>query len=829
MKDREGINSRFFKGNFCRNILRIDGGGSDAHRQGHRVLFLETDNGERLVYKPRSLAIDEKYTAFLGWVFSGMEIPFWWNCAWDRGDYGWSQWVSGAPCHSWEELERYYYRKGILLCVSYLLGSEDIHYENLIACGEYPVIVDLETIMGSRGMGRDREMGNTERFHRESVLHTGLLPLYAWSSDGEGVNVSSINGKGGQLAPVRVPVVVEPGTINMHIEYRRTATREGKNLATLEGEFIEPTQFLGEIHKGFGDAYAFLVGRKGKVREKLSQFGDVNVRYVVRDSQEYFMLLQALGHPDMLTEKEGRKLVWDVLKEGAGESGEWIRKEEQKELARGDVPSFSYIAGRRQMYSGTGASQEEYFAYSVLECIVRRLGRMGAEDLWRQQNLIRTALLMGTTQEIGQGYLWEAEKMGAASDRCETWRQGGAEGIRIGAAERIGDILLKNAVWSEDGREVGWLSMMAAGFRGRSCLIRPMDCSLYGGLAGVALFMAELSQKTNKEEYEKLRRVLVDMLFLHTDNLFKERREGKQLTGAYTGEASLAFVYMLLYDIYGDCIFLEYLRKQCQATARGLAEDQEYDVLGGNAGAILVFLKAYRLTEETCYIAWAKEAGDWLMRAATDYGYGSGWVNRLSGTALTGFAHGAAGIMLAFARLGHDTAEKKYWEAACGAYRYEEHYFREDMLDWEDLRGGERGIQKNLEMAWCHGWGGIVLARMEAIKCAEGDFREELRRIKGVVTEKLRTTEDGKKIYLKNSLCLCHGIFGNLALMSRMVEMSEEVWPLQYLVMKKIGCDVNTWTKEKESGDYGLVGGFAGVGYSCLCGEEKVLELLCIS
>lgn len=365
-EDREGINSRFLQGNPCRNIQRIGGGGTDAHRHGRRVLILEADNGEKLVYKPRSLAIDEEYTAFLGWVFRGLGVPFWWNCAWDRGSYGWCQWVSGSACHSREELERYYYRNGILLCVSYLLGSEDIHYENLIACGEYPVIVDLEMIVGSRGMGQDREMGNTERFYRESVLQTGLLPLYTWNRDGEGINVSAINGKGGQLASVKVPMVAEPGTINMHIEYRKPETGEGKNLAVLEGEFIEPAEFLEEIQRGFEDAYGFLSGRKREVWEKLWQFRDVDVRYVVRDTQMYFMLLQAMGHPDMLTGEEGRKLVWDVLNDAAGEAGEWIRKQEQEELRRGDVPIFTYCPGGRQMYSGTGERLKGHFEDNII-------------------------------------------------------------------------------------------------------------------------------------------------------------------------------------------------------------------------------------------------------------------------------------------------------------------------------------------------------------------------------------------------------------------------------------------------------------------------------
>ena len=66
-------------------------------------------------------------------------------------------------------------------------------------------------------MGQDRDMGYTERFYRESVLQTGLLPLYAWNRDGEGVNVSAINGKGGQLAPVDCKCIAGQGNVWKHI------------------------------------------------------------------------------------------------------------------------------------------------------------------------------------------------------------------------------------------------------------------------------------------------------------------------------------------------------------------------------------------------------------------------------------------------------------------------------------------------------------------------------------------------------------------------------------------------------------------------------------
>jgi lantibiotic modifying enzyme len=53
--------------------------------------------------------------------------------------------VEYLPCQNQEEIKRYYQRAGQLLCLLYVLGANDCHNENLIACGEYPVLVDLET------------------------------------------------------------------------------------------------------------------------------------------------------------------------------------------------------------------------------------------------------------------------------------------------------------------------------------------------------------------------------------------------------------------------------------------------------------------------------------------------------------------------------------------------------------------------------------------------------------------------------------------------------------------------------------------------------------
>ena len=69
--------------------------------------------------------------------------------------------------------------------------------------------------------------------------------------------------------------------------------------------------------------------------------------------------------------------------------------------------------------------------------------------------------------------------------------------------------------------EVGWISIMMAGYGERSYWMKPMDDYLYGGLAGVAVFFAELAEWTGKEEHRQMRKALVDALFRHTDGLLQ--------------------------------------------------------------------------------------------------------------------------------------------------------------------------------------------------------------------------------------------------------------------------------------------------------------------
>src|SRR5262245_18356616 len=93
------------------------------------------------------MSLDAHFAEFLEWVNqSGFEPRFRALKVIDRGGYGWSEFVAHKPCSSRDEVARFYEWLGGYLAIFHVLRGNDMHFENLIAAGEFPVPVDIETL-----------------------------------------------------------------------------------------------------------------------------------------------------------------------------------------------------------------------------------------------------------------------------------------------------------------------------------------------------------------------------------------------------------------------------------------------------------------------------------------------------------------------------------------------------------------------------------------------------------------------------------------------------------------------------------------------------------
>lgn len=77
-----------------------------------------------------------------------------------------------------------------------------------------------------------------------------------------------------------------------------------------------------------------------------------------------------------------------------------------------------------------------------------------------------------------------------------------------------------------------------------------------------------------------------------------------------------------MYRITGEMVFLEYAEKHSQLLPELIEKDTVYDLVYGNAGAVLVLCGMYELTSSEAYLRLARRAADILTANVQKRGKG---------------------------------------------------------------------------------------------------------------------------------------------------------------------------------------------------------------
>src|SRR5262249_28102304 len=107
--DADALRTHFRAGRDLGMLTEVKGAG-DTHRGGS-VRIVTFSSGLRLVYKPRSLAIEGQFQELLAWLNQrGDHPPFRTLKILDGGQHGWSEWVAAEGCQTPAEVQRFYER-----------------------------------------------------------------------------------------------------------------------------------------------------------------------------------------------------------------------------------------------------------------------------------------------------------------------------------------------------------------------------------------------------------------------------------------------------------------------------------------------------------------------------------------------------------------------------------------------------------------------------------------------------------------------------------------------------------------------------------------------
>lgn len=745
--DKDMISKKFHENMNEFQMLNKDQG--DIHKNGRSVSKIEFDNGSILYYKPHSLDKDIKYQQLYKYLCEKAGISCREVRCLSRQTYGWEENIENKSCNTKEEIERYYFRLGIHLFLGYALGATDLHGENIVAYGEHPVIIDMETYPGyiTKNSGSSTEEKAEIKIREKimiSVLNTGILPVLTWGTGNNRVLMSAVNMHGKIRTPFKMPVVKDDKTSNIHIEYEQVEFEIKECIVRLNGEVVNSEEYTGEIIRGFRMAYTEILQNQ-KLRNMLKTFFQGKSRVILRHTQQYYMYLFASFHPDYMKDRKQREELLQVLhKKGETQLQKELRDYEIQSLLELDIPYFEIDGNSRSIFDGNGKEYQGYLPCTPYESWIEHMKQLSCQDMEQQCDYIR--LSMGL---LNHGYIGEKNPRWADENTC---------------IHQIAEWICRTAVI--DGADIGWagLHFWDNGYWS----LKPCGMYLYDGIAGIVLFLAKYLDRYQdsscRQDVEKIYKLAIEKLEKYTDLRCEQNEVPEPLaTGLYDGESSIVYVYLILYEITGQEKWIKNAQKHFEIVAKLLPKDENMDYLSGNAGAIVAAMKLYQLTGEIEYCTAAVETEKDLWKKGQRMEVGYGWKLKNLKYPLSGLSHGNSGFLMAYVELYKMTYDQEYLKKIKLLLSYEDILYSEDLKNWIDLRDPDG---RKTMRGWCHGAPGILLSRMSIMDILPDDKQIKKDILRAVST--LFHNEREKKI------CLCHGMTGNLLIMKKYLEKNPD-------------------------------------------------------
>lgn len=544
-------------------------GEGDVHDGGQTVARIEFSGGT-VMYKPRSLRIDAALRTFLNTLLSGspdhIQVP----AVLDRQEYGWSRFVEHKYCEDDNELTAFYQNIGHWLAVMRLLGGTDIHYENLIASGPVPFVVDVESLFVIDAQGPHSDRGEAvdlaEELIRSSVLRTGLVPFRAPVLGLSGVDISAIGALQGEQPKIRIPEIINHGTTDARVGLVSVDIDAAKNHPCTNPDI---SRFWEDIVFGFRELTAKLaeLQQGGGLAPMLAELGGCRIRLIRRPTHTYFEIMRMLWHPASLHDEPAAiERARDLLARNAAvspvaPSEPEIILAEIEDMRYGDIPVFANVLSQPQ----------------IDEVFQGWLGmRSELEELTIRGALVTAHLNTRLNDDKRSPYDLSAHHP-HANDIDQRRRSM--------AKETIGQ-LLRLSVKGRDGT-VTWISPIL----GRNgWTMRTLQPNLYVGLAGIALALAGYDQEMKLGRADE-----IDGISEALDGVLSVLRKAEdadqpEAMGGFIGLGSQILTWLTLDGLRPNSGLLENAVKQAIVLEkRDIETESVFDILEGSAAQLCLY------------------------------------------------------------------------------------------------------------------------------------------------------------------------------------------------------------------------------------------------
>ncbi len=809
---------RDFLGSGALRVAEIEGGRSDRHNDGRSVLIVTFEDGVRIVYKPKDLRLDVAWhglVARLNQSSPPLELRA--VRAVDCGNYGWTEFIDHTGCADERGWDLFFRRAGAWLALLHGFAATDMHQENIIAAGDHPVPIDLETLLQSApapkaGEPEGAAYAAAADMIANSVTRVGLLPAYGRAPD------NSVFAMGGLTSDWNSRVEISWEDINtdrMRPARKKIVSSTNPNLPYVGSRYASFGDHFDAFLQGFED-YGDFLSRRAQGPDRGSLFGGfagAPVRKVVRPTRFYSMLLQRLKSHRIM--EDGA--IWSAEADFIARFSDWnettdptwpLHRAERAALVTLNVPHFVSPSDKGEIRDAAGmvATMES------VPGLARAQARLSAFD--RGEIAWQSSVVRANAEPAKPPVTMRQVSAGADIPLASTATIFASEADRI-AAEL-------SALAIRRGTSAAWVGLDWLGDAEAYQLVC-LGPDLYNGVSGIGVFLAAHSQVTGHAPSGEL--ALAGVEYLR-----KKLRDGNAARfarslgiGGAAGLGSIVYALTLISDSLRD----DSLRSDAQAASQFItddmiAADKRLDVIGGAAGAILGLLRLYRDTGAADVLTRAAKCGDHLLRQDRVGVAGRrSFVGQGFGTqGLNGMSHGAAGFAYALASLAAATGREDFALAASECLGFENASYDPDRSNWPDRRHpGEPGWA----CRWCHGAPGIGMARAAMLT-------------RGAADPQILVTDIGNALagadagWPSEIDTLCCGTLGSVEFFCEAADALDRA-DLRESAARRLAAVVEAaasagdyrWNSGKRQFNLGMFRGLAGLGYTLLRQRDRSL------
>jgi type 2 lantibiotic biosynthesis protein LanM len=784
-EDWTTLNTVFSADGRIGEIESIDSDYGDYHSNGRSVSLVTFSTGIKIMYKPRPILVELHFQRILSWLNDRGATPaFRVLKLLARRDYGWAEFVEPAECLSQQELVRFYRRQGANAVLLRTLACTDIHFENVIASGEHPVLVDVETLLHPRVPTRpisDPDIASADEVLRGSVLSTGLLPVAVESAQFADLDMSGLAHVTPESHVIKGLTPIDRGTDAMRFIVTTLESKPGKNVPTMSGRVATFKKYSHEILRGFLDMYDLLLDLKEELLESegpLRPFPAEQARAILRRSQEYSAVLEAVSHPDMLRDALERDFVFDRLWRISKNYPYMVAavSEECRQLRQHDIPRFEAVPESRALLAGGREICASFFSASGMTEARERIASMGTADRAKQ----RWFLHMATTGV-------PVRSATAAEDRLPAIHTRDPFDLGLSLAIQVREHLEHLSIGDA---KASWIH---ATERDGRLSYGPCGIGFYHGLSGIFLFLGQLAMVGSDSRSGELSQGVLSRIEKGLDKYQPDQPSG------LSGVGGIVYALASMARAWNSSALLS--RAVALVERFNDFPTSRFEFLDGLAGWVGVLVRLHQARPSAKLAAMVRVHSQNIVDRVVDATEGARHLERSIGAERAdnafllrpGFAHGTAGIAWALNRAYTLTGDEECLASA------------QTLLNLGD--GNPRDTS---EMSWCNGAIGLAIARHSCgLNVAE---RHELSERIG---RSLQTC--GMADY-----SLCHGLLGFSDLFVSDGPAVDSLESTASMLTQPILQELWTASQSRYSSladcadGVGLMAGLAGVGYGLL-------------